>query len=86
MGKNQKKRIIVTKKYKTHQESMTPIKSPNVDTIRDMPLVSTKQGNKKIFIDTKFIHTLFASRPIWAMSSVVNLGSTPWNACTYSTK
>jgi hypothetical protein len=47
MGKNQKKRIVVTKKYKTHQESMTPTESPDVQTIRDMPPVSAKQGNRK---------------------------------------
>jgi hypothetical protein len=47
MGKNQKKRIVMTKKYKTHQESMTPKESPDVQTIRDMPPVSAKQGNRK---------------------------------------
>jgi hypothetical protein len=47
MGKNQKKRIVVTKKYKTHQESMIPTESPDVQTIRVMPPVSAKHGNRK---------------------------------------
>jgi ribosomal protein S17 len=47
MGKNQRKRIVVTKKYKAHQESMTPTKSPDVQTIRDMPPASAKQGSRK---------------------------------------
>jgi hypothetical protein len=47
VGKNQKKRIVVTKKYKTHKESMTPTENPDVRTIRDMLPVSAKQGNRK---------------------------------------
>jgi hypothetical protein len=66
---------------------MTPTESPDVQTIRDMPPASAKQGNRKsIHWHRKFIHTLFASRPAWAMSSVANPGPTPWNACTCSIK
>jgi hypothetical protein len=53
MGKNQKKRIVVRKKYKTHQESRLPQKPQMYRQLETCHQFQQNKETEKVFTDTE---------------------------------